>query len=421
MPAPAGAQQLPAPKATILVDANSGRILSAHNIHERLHPASTAKIMTALTAVERLAPDAIVQAHPNTANVQANKIGFPATARWTLEQMIAALMMVSANDAGYAIAHTAGGLDAFANAMNATAVRLGMKETTLNDPAGLDDGTSYLGGPVTSAYDLAIATRNAMQVPVIAKYAGLRQYSFKDPQGVQHWFTNHNKMLPGATYATEGTNGFKTGFTRRAQHSLVTTATRNGRTLIVAILGSPLAGYAVSQALLAAGFAMPADAAGTGETLPPVVVSPYASRAADRDAFAQLATAPAAGSKIAGTGITVPDSIPVLDALPRAAPAASTRAADASADDGGGPGWLRPRNFLIVVFLLLMTAFLLRRRAVRRERARRLARRRQRAVAMRSGRLPVVDGRYRAGTRVGPPVESHVRVRRGDERRRSTG
>jgi D-alanyl-D-alanine carboxypeptidase len=331
-------------------------------------------------------------------------------------------MMVSANDAAYAIAHTAGGLDTFADQMNAAAARMGMRDSTFNDPAGFDDATSFRGGPKTSVYDLAIATRAALRVPAIAKWAGLREHSFVDPDGVQHWLTNHNRMLPGGTYAYEGANGFKTGYTKQAQHSLVTTATRNGRTLIVALLAAPDAGYAAAASLLDAAFAMPPDAPGTGVVLPEVNVSLYANRAADRAAFAKLSTVGASAGPV--TGATVPDSVPVLDQLPREpAPVAATQAAstDAASGDGGGPGPFRVRNLMIVMLSALATTVALRRRAVKRQRARRLAQRRQRAIAMRSGGLPVVDGRYRAGLRTGPPVESHVRVRRAHERRRHTG
>ena len=74
------------------------------------------------------------------------------------------------------------------------------------------------------------------------------------------------------------------------------------------------------------------------------------------------------------------------------------------------------RNFVIVLFLIGVVVFVLRRRTVRRQRAARLARKRQRAAAMRSGGLPVVDGKYRSGLRLGPPVESHVRVRSVNDR-----
>ena len=83
------------------------------------------------------------------------------------------------------------------------------------------------------------------------------------------------------------------------------------------------------------------------------------------------------------------------------------------------------RTVVVVVILVAAVAFFLRRRAVKRRRALRLAQKRQRAAAMRSGGLPVVDGRYRSGLRLGPPVESHVRIRPahggGDEMRRGTG
>jgi D-alanyl-D-alanine carboxypeptidase (penicillin-binding protein 5/6) len=409
----AGAQtaQLPPPRSDILVDAGTGRVLAGNRIHERLHPASTTKIFTALTAVERLAPDAIVTADARAAAVIPNKIGFTEGTRWPLDQMLAALMMVSANDAAYALAYTAGGgLDGFAAQLNATARRLGAKNSILGDPAGLDDETSYQGGPYTTAYDLAIATRNALAVPAIARWASTRIYEFTDPAGGPHQFVNHNRMLPGGAYGYEGAHGFKTGFTQRAQHSLVATATRNGRTLIAVVLGAPAAGYATAAALLDAGFAMAPDAPGTGEILPPNRFSPYADRAADRDAFARLglAAVPAAG-RAGGTAGVAP-SIPELSAAPRAAaPARETAAGDGS---GGFPVL---RGLLVALLALGTVVVMLRRRAVKRQRARRLARRRQRLAAMRSGGLPVVDGRYRPGTRVGPPVESHVRIRRFDD------
>jgi serine-type D-Ala-D-Ala carboxypeptidase (penicillin-binding protein 5/6) len=405
---PAAAAGLPAPKADIVVDAGSGRILIGDNIHEALHPASTAKIMTALTAVERLCPGALVTANARDATVETMRIGLPIAKPWPFDEMMASMMMVSANDAAYAIADTAGGsLDGFATDQAATARQLGLRDSTLGDPAGLDDQTSYKGGPYMSAYDLAIATRNALAVPDIAKWAALHEYSFVDPAGVSHHLVNHNKMLPGGGFDYLGAIGFKTGFTNRSQHTLVAAATRNGRTLIAVVLGAPDAGYQEAASLLDAGFAMAPGAAGTGGTLPAVAVSRCSDRAADQSAFAKLGNT---AKPTTATVVTVPEVVPVLD-LPPLAPAVTHARTTSASSTHHSAGLLRTRNVLILAILLAAVAIVFRRRAVKRQRLQRLARRRQRISAMRSGGLPVVDGRYRSGTRIGPPVESHVRVR----------
>ncbi len=427
---PAGADPataaIPKPKADIVVDAGSGRPLVCDNIHEAVPPASTAKIMTALVAVERLPPTAPVTVDATAAAVEANKLNFPAGATVPLDQALASLMMVSANDAAYAIAHTAGGsLDKFAAIENDTARRLGLKNSVLNDSAGLDDTTSLKGGPLMSAYDLAVATRNALAVPAIAKWSATRLYDFS-AAGAHYYLKNHNRMLPGGGYDYAGITGFKTGYTERAQHSLVATATRNGRTMIAVVLGAITPGYVEAAALLDAGFAAasgaaPATPACGTEVLPPTRVSLYASRAADQNAFKHLGgTASGATSASARPGpggaaptanTVVPAVIGSLTQAPRAATPKTTVIAKKHSD-----GLLTQRNGIVVLIVVLFGALALRRRAVKRRRARRAARARQRAAAMRSGGLPVVDGRYRPGMRLGPPVESHVRVRRVEKR-----
>ncbi len=250
-------------------------------------------------------------------------------------------------------------------------------------------------------------------MPEIAKWASMHDHLFVDPSGTSHHLVNHNKMLPGGGADYLGAIGFKTGFTNRSQHTLVAAATRNGRTLIAVVLGVPTSGYEEAASLLDAGFAMPPSARGTGEKLPAVAVSPCSTRAADQTAFAKLGAAAGPGPA-AATAVTVPGVVPVLDSPPLAGPKqARTQSASTAAATSAkhSPGLLRPRNILVLLLLVGAVLFAVRRRAVKRQRALRLARRRQRISAMRSGGLPVVDGRYRAGTRIGPPVESHVRVR----------
>src|SRR2546421_5436484 len=131
---PAGAApappELPKPKADIVVEATSGRTLICDNVHEAVHPASTAKIMTALVGVERIAPKGKVTTDATAAAVEPNKIGLQTGTKWPLDEMLASLLMVSANDAAYALAYTASGsLEKFAIAMNDTARRFGMKNS----------------------------------------------------------------------------------------------------------------------------------------------------------------------------------------------------------------------------------------------------------------------------------------------------
>jgi serine-type D-Ala-D-Ala carboxypeptidase (penicillin-binding protein 5/6) len=331
--------------------------------------------------------------------------------RWPFEQALASLMMVSANDAAYALAEAAGGgtLDGFTQVASDTAKRLGLRDSTITDPSGLDDESSYKGGSTMSAFDLAIVTRNALAVPAITKYASMPEYHFVDPTGTTRYLPNHNKLVVDGAYHYAGATGFKTGYTDKSQHSVVATATRNGRTLIAVVIGAPTLGYENAAALLDIGFATPADAKGTGEHLPDNAVSPYASRVADQHAFAALASA-ATGDP---TQSLTASSIPVEAAAPIAAHQA-TPARERSGGGGGG-GVLSFRNMLIVTILLLGVLVVLRRRAVKHQRSRRIARQRARAAQMRSGGLPVVDGRYRSGMRLGQPVESHVTIRRAQE------
>jgi D-alanyl-D-alanine carboxypeptidase len=404
----------PPPEAYILVDAGTGAIITGRNMHEALPPASTAKIMTALVAVERLPPNAKIPVSQNASVRESMRIGMEPGSKWSFKDAMASLMLVSANDAAYAIAEKVGGsIPGFAKDANEAAQRFGMRDSTFGDPAGLTDGTSYEGGPKVSAYDLAIAARNALTVPAIAKWADTRTYSFTDPTGVHHELDNHNKFLPGNGFGYAGANGFKTGWTEVADHTLVATAKRNGRECIAVILGSSDSGYTWAASLLDKCWLKPAIAT-TGKKLPPVAVSPYARRAADKAAFTSLAGVKLAASKKKATRKAATPGTPPTAAAHNVA-AATTAAADTTAPaKHSSPGLLSPSRLIWWLLLILAVAFFFRRRAVKKQRARRIARQRARAKAMRSGSLPVVDGRYRTGTRIGPPLEGAVRLARDD-------
>jgi serine-type D-Ala-D-Ala carboxypeptidase (penicillin-binding protein 5/6) len=271
---PARAQFDPPPipaKAFILVDADSGRVLDAQNEHEALPPASTQKLMTALVATEKLSRDAVFAVGTTPTAQPAMRIGMRLGESWSFGPALHALLMVSANDAAYALAEAASGsLANFAADMNVAAARYGMKDSVFNDPAGFDDAASYNGGSRASAYDLAIAARNTLAVPELVDIAALPEYRFTGPSGQQHRLLNHNRLLK--RYA--GAIGLKTGYTRQAGHTFVGAATREGRTMIAVVLNSKDT-YGLAAALLDRGFAIPRDAGGTGDRLPQPRVKPY--------------------------------------------------------------------------------------------------------------------------------------------------
>ncbi len=400
------------PRGFIVVDARTGEILAAHNPHIAYHPASTSKIMTALTAIERLAPDAMIPVSALAAAQPASKINMKQGQRWSFADALDSLMVVSANDSAYAIAEaTSGNIAAFAKAEATTARQLGLKDSTFNDPAGLDDGNAPGGGPLMSAYDIAITTQNALRVPVLAHLAASPSVAFVGPDGVHHTLINHNKLVSDHLYP--GATGFKTGFTNKAEHTLIATATRNGRTLIAVILGTGDA-YGWATRLLDTGFGT-ARGHGTGASLPSPKVTTYASRAAEFTAFQRLSFSTGAASS--ATAPPIPDRAPTTTvAVAPVAAKTSTKVAAAGVTSKKHGGGLSTTTILLIVFVLILaTLYLLRVRAVRRARARRLARRRATHSMMRRGSLPVVDGRYRTGTRVGKPVESHVQIRRDQE------
>lgn len=411
---PAGAP----PKAYILVDANTGRVLVARDEHEPMLTASTVKLLTAIVALEKLPIDSTVPVSALAASRQPMKINMHEGEVWPLDDAIHSLLMVSANDAAYAIAErTSGSIQQFAKDAQAEAKRLGTQDTTFGDPAGLDDSTSYNGGTRMSAYDLAVVARNALAIPQIAVPAHTVDWDFTDPTGAPRHLTNHNKgfltTYPGAT-------GLKTGTTKAANRTLVTSATRNGRTFIAIVLGTwddtGWAGYLLDQ-----GFTSPVDAPGTGASVPPVRVATADMR---RQAFEglpaalgrpaldgsvrTLATSPVtrnAAARHAATAATKPERTAARPKHTAAQLERSAAPATTAASDGGATStakrFVNIPTLVLAVLIVGITLFVLRRRAVRKQRIRRIARQQRMAEMARRRMVDIVE----------PPEEStHVKV-----------
>ncbi len=273
--APPATMALPESASYILVDVGTGNVLAARHEHLRLPPASLTKILTALVAVSYLPSGARVPGTTESADAYPNDVGIEKGVRWPLHDVLEALLVLSANDAAYAVAQRiSGSLAAFAKVMERSAKQLGMTdEPVFRDPAGLDGTEGFEGGNLVSARDLAIAGRDFLRVPELARIVVQDSYHFVDPTGAPHYLPSMNySFLQSYT----GAIGIKTGFTDKAGSCIIAAARRNGRTMLAVVLK----GYNPTQSatdLLNQGFQTPVSAEVTTDRLPtPALPRPLA-------------------------------------------------------------------------------------------------------------------------------------------------
>jgi D-alanyl-D-alanine carboxypeptidase len=255
----------------VVVDADTGAVIERGNERTPLRVASVLKVLTAVVVVEHLAPDDEVPVSARAEGMPARRIQLKQGEVWRVDHLLHALLLVSANDAAVALAERAGGsMEGFEDLYVSTAVRLGMADNpVLRDPAGLDDEFSVAGGNLVSARDLAIATRAFLAYPELASIVTMPESSFTGGDAEPHRLLNHNRLLrlyPGAI-------GVKTGYTKRAGHSLIAAARRDGRTMVAVVIGAPDP-YGSAVALLDKGFSVPVDAQRGLDRLPRVALEP---------------------------------------------------------------------------------------------------------------------------------------------------
>lgn len=222
------------PSAYIVVDAEKGTVIMSKNIHQPLNVASISKVVTALAAVNTINADTLVDIPKEAETVQPMRIGMKTGEKWKRDDLLYSLLLVSANDAAYALAAaSAGSIPKFAKQQNRIAKELGMKDSTFGDPSGLDDDFAINGDTKMSAYDLAIAGRATLAQPQLAKIVSSLTYQFIGGDNATHTLTNHND-----TFLTgyPGANGLKTGYTQKAGRTLMVSATRGKTTLIAVVL-----------------------------------------------------------------------------------------------------------------------------------------------------------------------------------------
>lgn len=219
--------------SAILMDAATGQILYEKEANKELAPASVTKIMTLLVAAEAVASGKVkltdtVVASENASKLGGSQIYLKPGETFTLEQMLIAIAVGSANDGCVAVAeHIYGTHEAFVEEMNNKAQALGLKNTHFVNAYGLPAEGHY-----TSAYDLAVISKEALNYPLVRKLTSMKEYDLRDGK-FKLW--NTNKLL----WWYPGADGFKTGWTNEAKYCLASTVERNGLRLICVVMGVP--------------------------------------------------------------------------------------------------------------------------------------------------------------------------------------
>ena len=210
--------------AVILYDVDADAVLYEHNAHEQRAAASTTKIATALVVLQRAALEQVVTVGSEV-EIEGVRVGLSAGDTATVEKLLYALLMNSGNDAAMALAVAVGGTTAqFTLWMNDLVSDMALENTHFVNPHGLDAPEHY-----SSAYDLMVLARTALENPIFANIVATEQTSFDG------WtFTSTNELLD----AYPGVDGVKTGTTDVAGQCLVASATRGGHRVILVVLGA---------------------------------------------------------------------------------------------------------------------------------------------------------------------------------------
>lgn len=243
-------------KSAILIDANSGEIIYEKNIHEKLPPASITKIMVLLIAMEdlysgKLKLDDEVYVSANAARMGGSQVYLEEGEIQTVDDLLKAICLRSANDASVALAeHISGSIDVFVQRMNEKAKQLGMTNTNFKNATGLPDEEHY-----STAYDISLMSRELLKYPKIHDWLTIYMTDIKvgKNKNVTQTLVNTNKLIRDY----QGANGLKTGLTNEAGYCLSASAKRGNLSLISVVLGEPTSNsrFQETKKLLDFGFA----------------------------------------------------------------------------------------------------------------------------------------------------------------------
>lgn len=224
-------------KAYVVVEASTGKVIEGANTHLRWPPASITKLMVSLLVMEKLAANEIKLTDTITASRDASKMGgsqvfLKEGETFTLEELMKAMLIASANDAAYAIAEfIAGSKDKCVDLMNEKAKSLGMNDTEFRSVHGLPPSKAE-EEDLTSPEDLATLARQLLKYRKLLEWTSARSEPFRDSTLVM---INHNKLLGRMS----SIDGLKTGFYKKCGYNIVATARKGDLRLIVVVMGSP--------------------------------------------------------------------------------------------------------------------------------------------------------------------------------------
>ena len=251
---------LSAPSA-ILTDENTGTVLYAHNVHDRMYPAGLTKMLTALAALDYLDPEQIVVIGTEIYNVPAGALrsGHQSGEHITVHNLLRGLMIQNGNDSAATLAvqtvqaqrnnnnvpYTSA-MQIFSDMMNERARELGAQNSNFVNPGGLHNDNHY-----STAYDLARIARAYMAHPILreiaeeAEFIGNSLYgyqgdisAFHDVRTIDHHWTDSNELITGGTFHFQYATGIRAGATPQAGSCLAATAERRGVRLISVVMGT---------------------------------------------------------------------------------------------------------------------------------------------------------------------------------------
>lgn len=250
----------------VLIDAKTGAILAEKNANQKMYPASLTKIMTAILSIEMGELSDVIKVDDDTPyEIQGSHIALEPGEIMTLNDMLYALLLPSANDVALTLAkHYGGSEEKFVKLMNDKAKELGAYNTNFVNPHGLHDSNHY-----TTAADLALITKYAMENETFRKIVGTEKYEIQptNKKNEPRYFTNLNKLIYNSGYSQiyvdgayisplyEYATGVKTGYTPEAGNTLVASAEKDGTELIAVVMkGASLEMYQDAHNLFNYGF-----------------------------------------------------------------------------------------------------------------------------------------------------------------------